>query len=222
MASNILILAPHADDEVVGCGGMIARRAAEGYSIHVVVAAIGGLKHRHLNDTTSLEQRKQELAKAADILGVSKTTILYEGMDMRLDTVPQVDIVTKLDSILDQTYYEEVYFPFASHNHDHQELYRAAYAALRTTSGRRIPRLSALYEYAFFGWNPTEIRGGKLYIDITDHLEAKIKAFEIYASQLRAFPHPCSPQAISTLAATRGAECMCTAAELFYIQRMVL
>ena len=141
---------------------------------------------------------------------------------MRLDTVPQLDIVTRLDGILDQDYYEEVYFPYPSHNHDHQELYRATYAALRMTDGRRMPRLSALYEYAYIGWTPTEIRGGKLYVDITDYLETKMEAFEAYESQIRSFPHPCSPQAIRTLAAMRGIECGCAAAELFYLQRMVL
>ncbi|MBI5292230.1 MAG: PIG-L family deacetylase [Chloroflexi bacterium] len=222
MADRILVIAPHADDEVVGCGGMIARRALEGHHVHVVIAAIGGLKHRHLEIAASTEQRKQELATAAGILGVSRVTILFEGMDMRMDTVPQLDIVSRLDEILDEQYYDEVYFPYASHNHDHQELFRATFAAMRMTTGRRLPRLSALYEYAFVGWTPGEIQGGKMYLDIAAHLDTKVQAFEAYESQIRPFPHPCSPEAIRVLAAMRGVESGCAASELFYLQKMVV
>ena len=219
---RILVLAPHADDEVVGCGGMIARRAREGDHVHVVVAAIGGLKHRHLRKAATVLARRAELARAAEVLGVAETTVLYEGLDMRLDTIPQVELVTTLDRILDAARYDEVYFPYASHNHDHQRLFSAGYAALRTVTGRCSPRLVALYEYAYVGWNPEEIRGGKLYVDISDTLEVKLRAFEAYASQIKPPPHPCSLHGIRTLAHMRGLEAAVSAAELFYVQRLLV
>lgn len=220
MNAKVLVIAPHADDEVLGCGGLIARRAQEGSHIDVVVVAVGGLRHRHLSQAASAEERQEELHSAAEILGVKTTTVLYRGMDMRMDTVPQVDIVTSLDAILDQNY-DEVYFPYPSYNHDHQEVYRACYAALRMTGDRKHPRLIAMYEYPEIGWNYTAVPGGKMYVDITDTLEIKIKALQAYKSQLRLFPHPCSPEAVRTFATMRGIESGNGAAELFYLQKIV-
>lgn len=220
MPDRLLVVAPHADDEVVGCGGLIARAVKEGHKVDVVIGSIGGLLHRHLKELATVEERKQELHRAAEILGVADVTVLFEGYDMRLDTVAQVDIVTKLDAILDRGY-DEVYFPYPSHNHDHQEMYRATFAALRHTVGRKSPRLSALYEYAFIGWNPSDIRGGKMYVDISDYLDVKVRAFEAYKSQLRDAPHPCSCHGIRVLAQMRGLESCCHAAELFYVQKII-
>lgn len=218
---NILVLAPHADDEVVGCGGLIARRALEGAAVHVVVGAVGGLHHRHLETAATTECRKNELLAAAAILGVARTTILYEGLDMRLDTVPEVELVTSVDAILDETRYDEIYFPYASHNHDHRVLFNVAFAALRNTPGRPTPRVVALYEYAYVGWQPQEIRGGRMYVDISSTLERKLAAFEAYPSQLKAAPHPCSRHGIETLARMRGLEAGVAAAEMFYLQKLV-
>jgi LmbE family N-acetylglucosaminyl deacetylase len=129
--------------------------------------------------------------------------------------------VTKLDAILDQRCYDEVYIPCDSYNQDHEKVHKAAFAALRATSDRKEPALIAQYEYAFHEWAITNIAGGKLYLDISNYLETKIEALESYKSQIRPFPHPCSSQAIHTRAFMRGMECGGTAAELFYLLRMV-
>jgi LmbE family N-acetylglucosaminyl deacetylase len=217
---DILVLAPHADDEVFGCGGMMARRAAEGDNIHVVVFAVGGLKHRHLEQEATTAARLEELKHANDILGVSDTTVLFEGMDMRLDTVPQVEIVSRLDDLMESNY-DEIYFPYSSFNHDHQTVFNATYSALRMKGGNQAPIMSALYEYPEIGWNPTEVKGGKLYVDITDHLETKMRALSAYKSQIRPHPNPLSLKSVSQFAAMRGIEAGFSAAELFYVQRML-
>lgn len=80
MSDRILILAPHADDEVLGCGGLICRRVSEGHSVDVVIAASGGVKHRHLNSPATLTARRLELQRAAEILGVTEVMILYENL----------------------------------------------------------------------------------------------------------------------------------------------
>ena len=219
--ADILVLAPHADDEVLGCGGMMARRAAEGDRIHVVVFGVGGLKHRHLEQEAKTAARLEELKQASKILGVTETTVLYEGMDMRLDTVPQVEIVSKLDEILESKY-DEVYFPYSSFNHDHQAVFDATYSALRTKGGDQAPLMSALYEYPEVGWNSSEVRGGKMFVDISDHLETKIRALVAYESQVRPHPHPLSLESLRLFAGMRGMESGFAAAELFYVQKIVV
>jgi LmbE family N-acetylglucosaminyl deacetylase len=218
---RILVVAPHADDEVAGCGGMIARRTATGHTVDLVVMATGGLHHRHLSRAATLAERYEEMAKAAAILGLNSARVLYEGLDMRLDTLPLLDLVSKLDGILDNGSYDQVFIPYSSHNHDHQVTYTACIGALRPGARKEAPKLIALYEYVYAGWPPVAVPGGRWYFDITGFLNKKIAAFEAYASQVKPWPHPCSPRALELLAATRGMECGHEHAELFYLLRLV-
>jgi LmbE family N-acetylglucosaminyl deacetylase len=221
MSEHLLVVAPHADDEVLGCGGLIAKRARAGWAVHVVIAAAGGITPRGATELPTVDARQAELRAACDLLDVAQVTVLYPGYDMRMDTVPMLEIVSKLDALLDATPYAEVYLPYASINHDHQVLYRAMLAALRPAAGRKLPRLTAAYEYALIGWQPEPPAGGKLYVAIDELLDIKLSALRCYPSQVRPFPHPCSPEAVRALAHFRGMEIGVSAAELFYVLREI-
>lgn len=211
--SNILVIAPHADDEVLGCGGMIAKRQG----VHVMVATVGGLRKPHLDAEPTVKERYGELTEAMSILGVRKWHVLYDGMDMRLDTVPQLDLVTKLDVILEATDYDEVYFPGPSHNHDHRAVSEAAFAALRPYGHAHMPSLIAQYEYGYSGWGQSLPQGGRMYVDISGVIAVKERALEAYRSQVRQAPHPVSVQGMRALASLRGLEAGHAFAELFYL-----
>lgn len=216
MSRKVLVIAPHADDEVLGCGGLIAKQVARGDEIHLVVVAIGGLRQRHLQFTPTVEERRSEMLEAAKILGIAKVQMLYEGMDMRLDTIPQVKLVSAIDAILDKETYAEVYFPCPSHNHDHEAVSHASFAALRPAAHTHTPDLIAQYEY-YYGWNQLPMQGGRMYVDITAYMEIKERAMRAYKSQIRSGPHPASVEAIHALALMRGLEAGFKFAELFYL-----
>lgn len=218
---NVLVVAPHADDEVLGCGGLIARRKEAGHRVDVVVLGLGGVPQRADGQPSDVAMRQDELHRAGLILGVDRLTVLFPGLDMRMDTLPMLAVVTALDNVLDATRYDEVYLPYASSNQDHQVCYRAMLAALRPATGRSQPKLVAAYEYALIGWQPEAVPGGRLYVDISHVLDIKLAALDCYPSQLRPFPHPCSPEAVTTLARYRGLEAGLQAAELFYLLRRI-
>jgi LmbE family N-acetylglucosaminyl deacetylase len=132
-----------------------------------------------------------------------------------------LNVVTAMDALLDDMAYDEVYLPYASVNHDHQVAYRAMLAALRPATGRPAPPFVAAYEYALIGWQLEAVPGGRLYVDIGETLEVKWAALQAYPSQLRPFPHPCSPEAVLALARFRGMEAGVDAAELFYLLREI-
>ena len=220
---NVLVIAPHADDETLGCGGLIARRAAAGAWVHVAVLGLAGVRARGdaSGAPTQVEVRGRELKRACDLLGVQQVTALYPEQAMRMDTVPLVEVVTALDGLLDEREYDEVYLPYASVNHDHQVAYRAMLAALRPALGRKPVPLVAAYEYAMIGWQPEAVPGGKWYVDIGETLDIKLAALQAYATQVRPYPHPCSPEAVLALARFRGMEAGVGAAELFYLLRKI-
>jgi N-acetylglucosamine malate deacetylase 1 len=214
---NILVVAPHADDEAVGCGGTIARMADDGHYVDVVVVATGGVTHTHTGIESSVRERVDELNRAAEVLGVSDTLLLYPDMDMRMDTVPRIDVVTKIEGVLKKRNYDEVYFPQPGFNHDHTVAFEATFAALRMPT----VELAATYEYTFSGWNYYGQSCGAMYVDISDYLDQKLAAMRAYKSQIRDAPHPCSEYAVTALARLRGVECGIFAAEMFNVRRMI-
>jgi len=218
---RILILAPHADDEVLGCGGMLARRAAEGHEIQVVVASVGTVRAPDGRLKVTGEVRRAELAEAARRLSIPPPKVLYDELENRLDTLPRTELLGKLDALLAASPWDQVFFPYASHHQDHRVLHEVTWSALRQRPERRMERLAALYEYTYVGWAPAPVPGGRWYVDVSAQLERKLHALEAYASQAAPDEHPLSARGVEALAALRGAECGVRYAELFYVVRML-
>lgn len=217
---RILVVSPHADDEVLGCGGFIARRSEEGCEVDVLVGTIGDVVHVDGTLKSSAAERHAELAEAARILGVARHRVLFEGHENRLDTLPRVSIVSELDRAIAGGGYEQVLLPGPSHHQDHRVLLEAGMAALRTRPAVKSVRLVAHYEYAWSAWPESAPSIGKWYVAISRQLGRKLDALRAYRSQLPEAPHPLSPESVERLAAQRGAECGVAHAELFHVVRM--
>jgi len=218
---NILVVSPHADDEVLGAGGYIRKQVKKGNKVDLVLCGVGGIKHAHLEIAAQIHERIEEAKESSGILGIHSIKILFEGMDMKLDTIPMMEIVTELDRVLEKVKYDVVLIPYPSHNHDHEVMFKACWAALRQKSDSHTVPLVASYEYGYSHWTYEPVFGGKMYVDITKYLNKKIEAFQQYKSQIREYPSPVSPKGITDLAEKRGFECGCKYAELFYLHRLV-
>jgi LmbE family N-acetylglucosaminyl deacetylase len=214
---RILIIAPHADDEVLGCGGLIARRVREGHDVEVAVVTMGDV---HLGGVvkSTAERRREELARAASILGIPEPAVLFPGYENRLDTLPRIDLIGRLDGLVAGR--DQVFLPYASHHQDHRLVHDAGLAALRSR-GRPGPSLVALYEYPYVGWPPEPVPGGHYYVDVGGVLDVKRTALLAYGSQACAAPHPIAWDSVEALARQRGIQAGCAHAELFYVLRML-
>jgi LmbE family N-acetylglucosaminyl deacetylase len=217
---RILVIAPHGDDEVLGCGGMIARAAADGAEITVAIMATGGIKQYHLSAEASVDERMLEIYAASTILGVRDTRVLFPGYEIRLETLPMLQLVTALDEILAENAYDECFIPEPSHNLDHTLTHQAALAAFRLGS-TTTPDLIAAFEGTRPGWQSPAGAGGDLFVNITSTVDAKVAALEAYGSQIRQYPHPTSTEALRRLAAMRGMEAGLDYAERFRVLRLV-
>lgn len=216
MAKKILVIAPHADDEILGCGGYLLSQKKEGAEIHVLFGTIGGShKLQHL------EERIKEARKATDAIGAS-FNIAYTNKDAELDTLGAKEIVTKIDSELDFFKPDEVFINYPSTHQDHIKIYECAMAAMRLRDGY-FPKFVALYEYPFILNQSIEISGGKMFFNIEEYIDQKCNIFcDCYSSQVRGGMSPLNRDGIVELAKLRGKQCGSKYAELFYIQRMVL
>lgn len=209
---KILVIAPHADDEVLGCGGYLLSESKRGSEIHIVLGTVGGQDKRQCYPI-----RIAEFKSVCDALN-AQGRVLFDNKDAIMDTLPDREIISKLDSIVDSLRPDEIFINCTSHHQDHRKLYHAAMASMRMREGYR-PKMVALYEYPCL--EPGEIvDGGRCYHDITGLIDEKKSLMRLYPSQIRKAPSPINEEGIEDLASMRGRECGCKYAELFYIQKM--
>lgn len=149
-------------------------------------------------------------------------------MDMRLDSVAMVDIVSKLDVYIAAGNYDSVLLPYPSLNHDHKIVFEAAWSALRPHHKLTVKTV-ACYEYGYVQHQPTHClspAGGKLYQPLTkEAYRAKLEALRCYSTQTRPAPSPTNEKVVEALAKFRAIECHQSGvefAELFYLQKMML
>jgi N-acetylglucosamine malate deacetylase 1 len=215
----IAVLAPHADDEVLGVGGTMARAAAAGHRVHVVTVTRG---RPPLFTEEEEDLCREEAARAHARLGVHCSHWL-DLPAAELDTLPHREVNARVGEALARIAPDELYLPFVGDIHrDHQLVFEAALVAVRP-HGRRPP--AAVYAYETLSetnWNAPHLTPGFLpthFVDISPHLEAKLDALRCFGSQLRSAPHERSLEAVRALATLRGATVWTRAAEAFVTVR---
>lgn len=220
---RILIIAPHADDEVLGCGGLIEKARKHGNEVKVIIGSVGDVPFRH-NDNGIVEAstRKRELKDALAHLGCQDFEILFENKESAMDTIPRNQIVSQLDLALDTFLPTMALIPYPSYHQDHQVLFQASMASLRPDQKRK-PKLIAMYEYPLIVWQYPKLNDvGELYLDISSSIDLKIEAFCKHTSQIRSGNHPLSPEKIKKWAETRGMEIGVRYAEKYHLLRAML
>lgn len=224
---RVLVVSPHADDEVVGCGGLLAALSSLPAAVHVLYAAVDGSEHYGREAPTTLEQRLAEIEAAAGLLGFSYE-IAHSGSGLmeRLDTLPRRDLVDLFEGTYNEHRPQLVLVPFpGDYDQDHQVVFATAFAAARPIGegfGKWLPPHVLAYEGPQLGWAPAAPIRRAAFTDISRHLDTKLEALRCYATQLRPAPHIRSPEAITALAALRGKEIGVEYAEAYGVLRTVL
>ena len=222
MSKVVLVVAAHADDEALGCGGTIARHVAEGDTVHAVFLA-DGVSSRHDADADDLTRRLAATEQARQILGIAANTFL--GLpDNRLDGMPLIEVIQPLEQVIRQINPQVIYtHHYGDLNVDH----RIAHQAVMTAC-RRVPDASIKEIYAFEVMSSTEWSSvglmpflPNLFVDISDYFHIKLKALEAYALEMRPAPHTRSMENLTALAKHRGHCVGVDAAEAFMVMRVV-
>lgn len=226
MAQSILILAAHPDDEVLGCGGTIAKLADEGAIVHVAFLADGVFSRGGEQTVQQLElaSRRAAAQKACEILGV-KSVSFGDFPDNRMDTIPLLDITQAVETFIAKHQPEMVFTHHAGDvNIDHRRLHEAVVTACRPQQGHPVKTLLCFEVPSSTEWQlPGSAPAFKpnWFVDISATLMRKLTALEAYAEELRAWPHPRSLQGVEHLAHWRGATVGVDAAEAFVLGRQL-
>lgn len=217
---NVLVIAAHADDEVLGCGATMAKHAAAGDRIDLLLLA-DGVTSRPKGEI-DLAGRNASAEAAARILGVNPPILL--GLpDNRLDTVCMLEVVQAVEEVLLKLQPDILYIHHNGDlNVDHRIAHTAALTAARPQPWCSVRKIYAFEVLSSTGWGsgPNDLPFVPTrFVDISAHLEQKREALECYAKEMRDFPHARSYQAVEALARYRGAMMGVQAAEAFMVIR---
>lgn len=223
MTTDIAVIAAHPDDEVLGCGGTIARHVARGDRVHVLILAEGATSRDLLR---SVEQRAPQLSalqsaarEAGRILGVE--SVQFGGFpDNRMDGLDLLDVVKVVEKFVADCSPRVVYTHHGGDlNVDHQVTQRAVLTAMR-------PLPDSTFERILFFEIPSSTEWGSVlgnpfvpqwFEDVTPFLEKKMEALRAYQSEMKAFPHARSYENVESLARLRGASSGIAIAEAFML-----
>ena len=212
---KVLVFAPHNDDEVLGVGGTIARLAREGHKITVCEATSG----------PKYEMMQREAREAHKVLGASASVFLNLPVN-GLRNMPQTEINQAVAEAVNAVQPDLAFLPHQGDMHtDHSALAMAAMVALRPVSCPSVRRIYAYETLSETEWNTPTVENAFLpntWVDISSDIETKLEAMRCYRSQLRAFPHPRSEQAILALARLRGSTVCVPCAEAFMLIRGIV
>lgn len=224
---KILIVAAHPDDEVLGAGGTVLRHVAEGDTVHVMILAEGLTARDAARDVASrrgeLSMLHETAQRVADFMGASKL-LMEQFPDNRMDSVPLLNVVKRIESEVDVFVPDIVYTHHGSDvNVDHQVTHDAVLTATRPVPGSPAPALYFFETLSSTEWQIQTADRAFLpayFVDIEPYLEKKVEALRLYASEMRAYPHSRSYEAVEALAKVRGVTAGMCAAEAFAIGRM--
>jgi N-acetylglucosamine malate deacetylase 1 len=218
---KVLVIAPHPDDEVLGVGGTMARFASEGDEVYVVVVT-KGFPPDYPEDAYMLARQEAKAAHA--VLGV-KETIFLDFPAARLDTIPHRDLNAQLCEICRKVQPDKLFVPFVGDIHmDHQRVFLSSIVAARPNNSLAPKEVYAYETLSETNWNAPYLAPNfvpNVFIDISSHLETKLEAMQMYASQIQPFPSERSEEGLRALATLRGATVGRFAAEAFCLIRQI-
>jgi len=225
---SVLVVAAHPDDEVLGCGGTIARQADAGDLVHVLIVAEGATSRQDQLDRLKVSDELFTLNKAAQtsglILGATSVELL-DFPDNRLDSCDRLDLIKCIEERIDRHKPQVVYVHHAGDvNVDHRRLHEAVVTACRPVPGHPVRRLLSFEVVSSSEWQPSGSAPAfqpNLFVEISGQWQRKLEALQVYASEMRSWPHPRSLEAVEHLVRWRGAQVGVEAAEAFCLLRQL-
>ena len=226
---KVLVVVAHPDDEVLGCGGTIAKHSSKGDTVKSIIVAEGITSRDNIRKTDlrkkELEKLKLHSLKAAKILGIKSTNFL-DLPDNRLDSLHLIDITKKIEQHVIKFKPDIIYtHHYGDLNIDHRTVHNAVITACRPFSSSHFIKKILTFE------NPSSTEWQSLsfnsyfkpnyFENIETHINKKIKAMKEYKTELKKWPHTRSLEFLNILAKFRGAISGLKYAEAFFAERII-
>ena len=221
--NNILFIAPHADDEVLGCGATMAKEAAKGNNVYVLICTNAHVGAPELFSEDQIAEIRSEAKTAHKLLGVTETRFL-EFPAPQLDQYPGYVMSNQIASVIRNYDIDTVYIPHKGDCHkDHEVIHRCAMVACRPLAGSKVKRVYSYETMSETEWGEpvaADVFVPNRYVTFNEEEFAiKLQAMSAFRTQLQNFPSPRSLEALEALAKYRGATVSSSRAEAFMVLR---
>jgi len=219
---NVLVIAAHADDEALGCGGTIAKHIANGDIVHIIFMT-NGIDARDNSSNNDTTLRISALKQAMTVLGVDAYQC-FDFPDNQMDSIALLTIVKAIEGIINKFQPSIVYSHFAHDlNIDHQITHQAVMTACRPIKGSSVKKILSFEVLSSSEWRLTSSPNfqAQYIVDISQYWQKKEQALLCYQEELRDFPHSRSIKCIEALATLRGATHGFAKAEAFQVERIL-
>jgi LmbE family N-acetylglucosaminyl deacetylase len=225
MKKKILIVAAHPDDELLGCGGTVARMVADGAQAYSLILGEGITSRDQSRNASSkkkeLSSLKDNAREANKILGITEV-FFADFADNRFDSVDLLEIIKSIEDLKQKLKPEIIFTHFGNDlNIDHQRTYQAVLTATRPMTGEFVKEIYAFETVSSTEWNFPLTFSPNVFFDINSTLACKLKAFSQYVTELRDYPHPRSLRGLEELACYWGVKSGVPFAEAFQLVRMI-
>jgi len=222
---KILIIVAHPDDEVLGCGGTIAKLIKQRSEAYVLILGKGITSRDKTKNLKTREKEintlKRQAQKANKILGVKKV-FFFDFPDNRFDTVPLLDIVKTIEKIKNKIKPDIIFTHYEKDlNIDHQITRKAVMAATRPLPGETVKEVYSFEILSSTEWNYPLSFSPNIFFGISKTIDLKVKAMDEYRNELKKFPHPRSLKGIKLNAQHWGVRVGLKHAEAFQAVRLI-
>ena len=226
---TVLLVFAHPDDEVLACGGTVAKLSEEGTRVFTLILGEGITSRQNYREPNLVMKELADLEKAAleanKRIGVDPENVyLCHLPDNRFDTVPLLDIVKEIEKYIEKvrptTIFTHCQYDL---NIDHQITYKAVLTATRPQPSHPVKEVYTCEVLSSTEWMYPQGFQPNMYVVLAEgHVSAKIEALKCYSSEIRCYPHPRSIEGVECLAKWRGLQVGCNYAEAFQVARRIL
>lgn len=197
MASRVLVIAPHPDDEAIGCGGMICAHRRASDSVHVVFMTSGerGIEGRPADEVRTIrEAEAAAAAKVLDLTGVDFLRLADQGLAGSVELA-----ASRLRSVIEKVKPRYIYLPHTGENHpDHAAILPIVSAALKgMKDGVELRGYEVWTPMAEYTWPE----------DVTRYMSDKLRAVRCYRSQLAVFRYDRAVRGLNQYRGSLAARC---------------
>lgn len=221
--SKILVIAPHADDEVLGCGATMAKACAKGDEVFVLICTNASVGAPELFSAELIKQIRNEAVTAHRLIGI-KETFFLDFPAPALDQYPRYKMSNEISAVIRKIGADTVYFPHRGDCHkDHAIIHECAMVACRPLANCSVKHVYAYETLSETEWGEpvaADFFVPVKYITFTnEEFQKKLDAMSCFKSQLYPFPASRSLEAIEALAKYRGCTVSAERAEAFEVLR---
>ena len=223
MKKKVLILSPHADDEILGCGGFISKYSNKGHTINVVILTNANKGAPEKYSEKEIFKIREESRKANNLIGTKK--LFFENLPaLNLNQYPMYKISDTINKYIANIKPEIILLPSSNDiNEDHKIIFKATKVATRMNKKNNLKKILSYEVLSETEWNENEESFSPNYfVNLSkSDINQKIKSFLKYKSQVKKYPHPRSKEGILNLSRVRGSQVFMKYAEAFKVEKII-